>query len=219
MHGVFRLGISLMFSTLCLAQTGPAVSESPATYRDSSRVSDLAHLNFDEFAVRVDTKSYRLHKGVYKRFAHGRGGYELELRRTWLIPGTQGKPQYALIYFIETAIGASSSQTGYVQLLALENEHLVLKQEFRFIPKGEEAGCTFDIPTGELRIVAKSDDPSPDSAPRSTDHCLYTWNGNRFLFSTWKAIPNGKPVSLLTMHPNPSFNPDPRERGPVNFFR
>ena len=193
MHWVTKLGISFLAPIFGFAQSGPAISESTTAFRFQTSVKSFAKVDFGEFSLRVGRKSFRLHKGLFKQFVHGQGGVELELRNHWLIPTLPGKPEYAIVHFIHTAIGGSSSQTGFVQLLCIEGSHPVLRQELRFIPVDADSGCSYDPKTGELAIIAKSDDPSPDVSPKSVDHVLYRWNGNDLERIGWQTVSTKMP--------------------------
>ncbi|MEI7614318.1 MAG: hypothetical protein WCK63_15560 [Betaproteobacteria bacterium] len=195
MSWIAKLGIILVAASNGLTQAVPAIHESQVGSPCQNRVHSLGSLNFDELNLCVDSKTFRLHKGVYDHFAPGQGGLRYELFGKWLIQADGSHSEFALIYFIETAIGASSSQTGFIQLLALERGQLLLKQEFRFIPKGENAGCAYEAKAGTLRITAKSDDSSPAFAPKSVDRAVYTWTGIHFKLSEWHAIPSTRPPS------------------------
>ncbi len=182
------IGVSFLFAVSSFAENGPAISETGSSFRYQTRTANLSKVNFKEFELRVDGKTIKLHGGSYKRFSHGKGGAEVELFNQWVLPSSQGSPDQVLLYFVQTLVGASSSQTAYVQFLSIENEHLVLKQEFRFIPIDCTRACDFDSALGELRIIAKSSDQSPAFAPALADHVFYSFNGGQFTRTGWQTV-------------------------------
>jgi hypothetical protein len=182
------IGVSFLLAVSAFAQNGPAISETDSSFRYQTKTANLSRVNFQEFALRIDGKTIKLHRGSYKRFAHGKGGAEVELFNQWILPSSQGSPDQVLLYFVQTLIGGSSSQTAYVQLLSIENAHLVLKQEFRFIPIDCSRACDFDSAICELRIIAKSGDLSPAFAPASADHVFYSFKGGLFIRTGWQTV-------------------------------
>ena len=182
------LGMSFLAAVSLLGQAGPAISEGEASFRYQTKTADISNVNFQEFSLRVDGKTFKLHQGAFKRFSHGRGGEEVELFNHWLLSSSQSTPKQALLYFIQTRIGGSSSQTAYIQLLSVESAHLVIKQEFRFIPIDATSACDFDRAKGELRIIAKSADTSPSSAPTLADHVFLSLNAGRFIRTGWQTV-------------------------------
>ena len=182
------IGMSFLLTISSFAQNDPAISETDSSYRYPTKIANLSEVNFKEFALRVDGKTIKLHQGSYKQFAHGTGGMEVELFNQWVLPPSQGSPNQVLLYFVQTLIGGSSSQTAYVQLLSIENAYLVLKQEFRFIPIDCACACDFDSAKGELRITAKSGDLSPAFAPAFADHAFYSLKGGQFTRTGWQTV-------------------------------
>ena len=182
------IGLSILIAVSSYAQNGPAISETGSSFRYQTKAVDLSKVNFQEFALRVDGKTIKLHRGSYKQFSHGKGGAEVELFNHWVLPSTQGSPDQVLLYFVQTLIGGSSSQTAYVQLLSIVNAHLVLKQEFRFIPIDCTRACDFDSANGELKIIAKSGDQSPAFAPALADHAFYSLKGGLFARTGWQTV-------------------------------
>ena len=187
------LGMCFLAAVSTFGQNGPAISETGASFRYQLEIADLSKVNFQEFSLRVDGKSLKLHRGSFKEFAHGKGGVEVELFNQWVLPSSQGSPNQVLLYFVQTLIGGSSSQTAYIQLLSIENAHLVIKQEFRFIPIDSTHACDFDSIKGELRIIAKSGDASPAFAPASADQAFFSLNSGRFIRTGWQTVPTKLP--------------------------
>jgi hypothetical protein len=172
-------------AALCAAQSGPAINDIESGVVTRTKARSLSALDFKELLVRIGSKSYRLHHGSYKHVIPGKGGVIIELENNWLLPPSKGNHGFALIYFVKQSIGGSSSLTAYVQLIAFNHGRLVTQQELSFNPSGEGAGCQFDPAKGELRIVAKSDDPSSDVLPLSQDKALYKWDGKHFQLANW----------------------------------
>ena len=182
------LGFCLLAAVSVFGQNAPAIAETGASFRYQAKIADLSKVNYQEFSLLVDGKPIQLHRGSFKKFAHGKGGMEVELFNAWILPSPNGSSNQVLIYFTQTLIGGSSAQTAYIQLLSIENAHLAITQEFRFIPIDSLRACDFDPIKGELRIIAKSADDSPASAPASADHALFRLNGGRFIRTGWQTV-------------------------------
>ncbi|MFN7957378.1 MAG: hypothetical protein U0P46_03480 [Holophagaceae bacterium] len=188
MFSTFVLAFGLLVALNCFANDGPAISESTRSSRYPGKVKSLVQADFKESIVMVRGKSFKLHHGAFKKFRHGAGGIEIELINSWVVPSKQGTPQLAFLYFVQTRIGGSSSKTGFVQMLAIENSQLVIKHEYSFIPLDIPHVCDFDPSSGELTIVAKSDDLSPAFAPEQADHVLYRLAGDQLELVAWKTV-------------------------------
>ena len=188
MRSTTILVFGLLMALNCFANDGPAISEMSVTSKYPGKFKSINQVNFKEFTISIKGKPFRLHQGTFKKFSHGTGGVEIELVNSWVIPSSQGNPKLALIFFVQTLIGGSISKTGFVQLLAVENSQMVIKQEFRFIPLEIPHVCEFDPINGELSIIAKSDDPSPIFAPEYADHAVYRLTGERLERTAWKTV-------------------------------
>ena len=164
------------------SNASPAISESRNTYTYPGPVASIAEIRFSELTVYADT-AYPLHSGKYHHDdAPEIGREDVELGDAALLRSSDGGP-YAVISFVVVTCGGSCSPTGYVQVLAVREGHLVVRQQFRYIAEGKGTGGWFDSKSNTLRIVARTDDETPHCCPTHVDEAQYRWTGTEFQLS------------------------------------
>ena len=167
----------------------PAIHESRIAFTYPEQVSSFGEIAFSELTLHADGDTFALHHGKYHEDYEPLGSTDVALGVASLVRSSGGAPQYAVISFRVANIGGSSSQTEYVQVLAIEGGHLVVRQQFSYDSQAKGTGAWFDPHSQTLLIVARADWDDAHCCPTRVDEAQYLWTGSGFSLSRWTTRP------------------------------
>lgn len=100
-----------------------------------------------------DTPDLRahLHRGTYEKL-HEIGGDRLDFWWVKYIGNGSAQADYAVVYYVWLVWAGSSSPSGVVQLLRIEDNHLKVEQQIFFNVRSEKAGAFFNSKSNVLTI-------------------------------------------------------------------
>jgi hypothetical protein len=191
-----QVGLSLIsvFSPNWATQGGPAISNTKPEWRRPFAHSGIRQLNPREMLVSNGGSMYQLTNGQFKSKDYDEdgsylGAVEVDFGGGWVLKDLSGNERYFLLWWLETLIGGSSRQNIYVQLLTIEDKHLVIKQQLKFDPKGDKrTGVWFDEKAGLLKITAISSEGECNACPHPIDNATYRFDGSGFVLRSWRKI-------------------------------
>jgi len=112
----------------------------------------------------------QLTNGEYhKRLSGGIGGSDVSWGPTTFFGGADGEALHAILTANETDWYGSSTDTGIVQVLKLEKQHVVVERQFTFDSSAPGTGTKFDRQSGDLTITGRSNDDTPNCCPKHVD--------------------------------------------------
>jgi hypothetical protein len=132
-----------------------------------------------------------LRNGEYekKELPDAVGGQSVSMGKTQYIDALNGEPQYALLDIGDVRWAGSSTNTGILQLVHLEDGHLTVVQQISYDLQAPGTGVKFNPRTGILLITGRSDDHSAHCCPENVDVVAFKWTGKSFELRTFHRVP------------------------------
>jgi hypothetical protein len=146
---------------------------------------DIDFKNFENLTVfwRRDNKpepGVRLVDGRFsQRYPEG-GGEEVVLDLVRFIDGGQR----AVIDLLWKTCGASCSDSGLVQVFALNAGHPMVVEQIAYERHAPNTGVKLDAESRILTVTGRSSQPSPNCCPKSLDVMTFEWDGKGFIFKS-----------------------------------
>jgi hypothetical protein len=197
---IVRLGTFLW--TLALAGSVSAAHIQPGdapnyeishpNYQYSITVASLRDIDFKNFenltVFRLRNNKpepgVRLVDGKFsQRYPEG-GGEEVVLDLVRFIDGGQR----AVIDVLWKSCGGSCSESGLVQVFALNAGHPVVVEQIAYERHAPNTGVELDAQSRILTVSGRSSEPSPNCCPKSLDVMNYEWDGGGFVFKNSKRM-------------------------------
>ena len=141
--------------------------------------------------VFADGRGYTLKEGAFHDSTPGAAS-DVGMKELSFIRDNKGAATQAVLYLDVFNCGGSCAGTGFVQVYAIQDGALKLKQEIRFILDADGTGARIKNQGRQLDIICRTDDQSPDCCPEHLDHATYSWNGQAFQLTDWKTLPYSK---------------------------
>jgi hypothetical protein len=150
---------------------------------------DIDFKNFENLTVfwRRNNKpepGVRLVDGKFsQRYPEG-GGEEVVLDLVRFIDGGQ----HAVIDVLLKSCGASCSDSGLVQVFALNAGHPIVVEQIAYERHAPNTGVELDTESRILTVTGRSSEPSPNCCPKSLDVMNFEWDGADFVFKNSKRV-------------------------------
>ena len=186
-HALLWLG-GVLATPLLAAQSSPAPAVDIVfpNYDYGIRVHSFRQVDFQNLKLVIfggGGKPYQvpLSHGAYEKIeSSGIGGTSVSLGKVRYIDGPHGASRYALLDIGETDWGGSSTNTGIIQILHLEDDHLTIVQQITYDLQAPGTGAKFNSKTHVLVMTGRSDDDSPHCCAQSVDIVTFMWTGTSF---------------------------------------
>jgi hypothetical protein len=154
---------------------------------DSIRKVDFKNLWY-WFVHGTGGASFRLRDGKFEDKSDF-GGNEISLVRVYYFQLKDAEPEWALVQIAWSSGGGSSSDEGVLQVFKVEEEQLVMTQQFEYDLQAKGTGMDFNPKTGILIVRARTRDNTAHCCPKHIDIVTYRWNGKTFEEKTHQTIP------------------------------